>query len=36
MNPTEGDMDVLHCIGITIDDDNYTAPGNSPEQQYQQ
>ena len=29
-------MAVLHCIGITIDDDNDTAPENVPEQQRQQ
>ena len=36
MNPTEEDMDVLRCIGITTDDNNYPALDNVPEQQEQQ
>ena len=35
-NPTEENMSVLRCIGIKIDDDNYPAPENAPEQQKQQ
>ena len=34
-NPTEEDVAVLHCIGIKIDNDNYPAPDNVPEQQEQ-
>ena len=36
MNPTEENIDVLRCIGITIDDKNYPAPENVPEQQEKQ
>ena len=36
MNPTEEDTAVLHCLGITIDEDNDPASENVPEQQEQQ
>ena len=36
MNPTEEDVAILHCIGITIGDDNYPAPETILEQQEQQ
>ena len=30
-NPTEEDMGVIFCIGITIDDSNDSTPENVPE-----
>ena len=29
-------MDIISCIGITIDKNNYPAPDNVPDHQYQQ
>ena len=36
INTIEDNMSILRCIGIAIDDDNDTEPGNIPTHQQQQ